>query len=90
MSEFSKNFMKWCGQNSNYFVETGNFKGVTTKIASQHFNDITSIEINDENHNFSKNILKNIPSIELLLGDVIELFPSVLEKKKDTFFLSKR
>ena len=90
MSEFSKNFMKWCGKNSDYFIETGTFKGVTTKMASQYFDDITSIEINEENHNFSKEKLKDLSSIELLLGDTVELFPSVLEKKKDkktTFWL---
>ena len=90
MSEFSQKFMKWCGENSSRFIETGTFKGETTKLASKHFKNVTTIEINEDNYNYSKNRLNNISSIEFLLGDTIKLFPSVIENHNDlksTFWL---
>ena len=84
MSEFSQNFMKWCGEKSNTFIETGTFKGTTTKLASRYFKKTITIEIDETNHNYSKNKLNNIDSIQFELGDTLDLLPKIIKNNKDT------
>jgi hypothetical protein len=90
MSEFSKNFMKWCGKNSTHFIETGTFKGATTTLASKHFEHVTTIEINEENYNFSKNKLKDAPNVTCVFGNTLDKLAQILENSqglKCTFWL---
>lgn len=90
MSEFSQNFMKWCAQKSSVFIETGTFKGTTTRLASKYFKKVYSIEINKENHDYSKKRLQNRNNITLILGDTVKEFPKLLKKEcnsKITYWL---
>jgi len=89
MSEFSKNFMKWCGERSDTFIETGTFKGATTKLASKFFKKVQTVEINEETYKYTSNKLANIGNIKFYFGDTIEKFPEMITTSEGriTFWL---
>ncbi|MFA7272963.1 MAG: hypothetical protein WC044_03795 [Crocinitomicaceae bacterium] len=89
MSEFSKNFMEWCSTKTNTFIETGTFKGQTTKLSSQFFKNVMTVEINPENYALSKANLNGISNIDMYFGDTNELLADMIQKAEGpiTFWL---
>jgi hypothetical protein len=89
MSEFSKNFMKWCASKTSTFIETGTFKGATTYIASQYFDQVMSVELDQLNYVSAKYRLGPYKNIELYQGDSLSRIEEMIENAKGpiTFWL---
>lgn len=67
---------------SNSFVETGTYKGNTTRLASQYFNKVYTIEIHKGLYEESveKGRHEKITNIEYHLGDSLEKLPLIASK----------
>ncbi len=63
---------------STTFVETGTFRGDTTRWAAQHFSDVYTIERSTELYDTYQPVLSQIPGVRALHGDSRDVLPSLL------------
>jgi predicted O-methyltransferase YrrM len=71
-------------------VETGTYRGSTTVQLAKMVKKVISIEVKKENYLIAKEKTKNIPEVNLFLGNSSELLPDILNhddvKNKNLFF----
>ena len=67
--------------NANVFIETGTYKGATTKWASQHFKKVHTIELPEDLYNKTKDELVSKGNITPHLGDSRNILPQILKKE---------
>jgi hypothetical protein len=61
-------------------VESGTFQGGTVEYFVPHAKRIISVEIEPTLHAAARERFRDTPSVELLLGDAMDLIPEILEK----------
>lgn len=65
------------------FIESGTYKGDTSRMAAEHFDMVYTVEINEELHNKSKEASQNYDNIMFILGDSViqlnKLLPLITE-----------
>ena len=62
------------------FIESGTYKGHTTKRCAPEFQRIVTIEIDEKLAQNAKQFLCNNLNIEVLQGDVIDCLPNILDR----------
>lgn len=62
-------------------IESGTYRGHTTKRCVPEFRKIVTIEIDESLARKAKQFLKNNPNVEVVQGDVIDCLPAILEKQ---------
>jgi hypothetical protein len=67
-------------RNHQLLVESGTFQGGTVEYFVPHADRIISVEIEPALHEAARERFRDTPSVELLLGDAMDLIPQVLEK----------
>lgn len=70
-----------------HFVETGTYKGWTTRIASQLFSSVHSIEINLNLHKEAADYLKDCANVTLYHGDSLTTLQHIANTLKDKHVL---
>ena len=69
------------------FIETGTYKGDGVQLAIESgFENIFSIELNQELHDHSKTRFADVDFVKLCLGDSTDVLPVILEENKDLNF----
>lgn len=73
-------------QNIQVFIETGTYKGETTRLASKYFNKVYTMEIKKELYDESKKIGKeqNCANITYFLGDSVEILKVLIPMVKES------
>jgi hypothetical protein len=64
--------------NANIFIETGTYRGKTTKWASTQFNEVHTIELSELLYNKTKDELLSKGNITPHLGDSRDILPKIL------------
>lgn len=67
-----------------YFVETGTNVGETAEWASDHFREVTTIELDDDLHETATEERGHIPTIEFVKGDSTDALGPVLAALDDS------
>ena len=62
-------------------IESGTYRGTTTKRCVPEFHKIVTIEIDESLARDAKLFLKNNSNVEVVQGDVIDCLPAILEKQ---------
>lgn len=78
--ELSKKF------NLNTFFETGTYHGETSKIVSQYFEKVITVENNPDFYNIATNTLKNISNCNSYLGSSPEIMNQYLKENDSSVF----
>jgi hypothetical protein len=65
-------------RNHELLVESGTFLGGTVEYFLPHARRIVSVEIEADLHTAAKERFRSSPSVELLLGDAIDVIPRVI------------
>lgn len=84
-----KTILNMCGYNDiKYFVETGTYKGDSTREAAQVFDTVHTIEINENLYNNTKNLCNElgITNIHFHLGDTVQLLSNIISSIPDKCF----
>lgn len=63
-------------------VETGTYLGGTTRKFAQMCKEVVTIEINQAFFMRAQNTLKNIPNVQMILGDSVVELPKVIHQHK--------
>jgi hypothetical protein len=74
-------------RNHELFVESGTFLGGTVEYFLPHAKRIVSVEIEPELYEAARRRFESSPSVELLLGDALEVIPRVLAEVSDAPFV---
>ena len=69
------------------FVESGTFQGGTVEYFVPHARRIVSVEIEPELHAAARTRFSSTPSVELLLGDALDVIPRVLAELSEPPFV---
>lgn len=89
-SHLSLDYLQSYG-NGKIFIETGTFHGDTVWLALEHkpFQQIVSIEINDELYNRAVKLFNHKPEVLILHGDSIDCLKEVISELREpaTFWL---
>jgi hypothetical protein len=67
-------------RNHELLVESGTFQGGTVEYFVPHAKRIISVEIEPALHEAARERFRDTPSVELLLGDAMDLIPRILEE----------
>ena len=83
------NITNRCNIKNTNFVETGTYKGDTTKLASKCFDNVFTIEFVEKLYNEAKENCRQYKNIQFLLGDSQSVLPFVSSTLvgDTTFFL---
>lgn len=65
--------------NSTVLIETGTYRGVTTKRCSYIFERIYTIELDEKLATEAATYLANKKNVEVIQGDALEVLPKILE-----------
>lgn len=63
----------------NAFIETGTYKGHSSREAAKMFDRVITIELSSELYNEAKELSKEYSNINFHNGDTVELLPGILE-----------
>jgi hypothetical protein len=74
-------------RNHELLVESGTFQGGTVEYFVPHAKRIISVEIEPPLHEAARERFRDTPSVELLLGDAMDLIPQVLETVSEPPFV---
>lgn len=75
----TKNVLDFIRGKADVFVETGTFMGGGVRCAHEYgFKEIHSIEMSAECHRRAKAALRDIPGVDLILGDSSVEFPKLM------------
>jgi hypothetical protein len=73
--------------NAKDLVETGTYLGVTTKRCAAHFENIYTIELDQDLAVKAKQHLSNNTNIEVIQGDAVAVLPNIMEKDQTSDLL---
>lgn len=66
-----------------HFIETGTYKGVTAKWASEEFKKVSTIELSEQHYRQNLKKYKNIPSINFVFGSSRTCIKKIITENKN-------
>jgi hypothetical protein len=72
--------------NLTTFFETGTYHGDTSKIMSEHFDQVITVENNPEFYQVASNNLKEVTNCKLFLGNSPEMMEQLLKENDSSIF----